>query len=111
MSADLDLTCKAASSNPNTVLDLSGEYCFGQDGGWENATRIDGEGLAVPITPPAGHLVELYGDLSDSTFDGTNDNRPLPTGWRALIRSIKELTRAGSQSQGKVLKLPPIRSR
>jgi hypothetical protein len=80
MSADLDLKYKAASSNPNTVLDLSGEYCFGQEGGCQNATGIDGEGFAVPITLPAGHLVELYGDISDSTFDGTNDNGPLPTG-------------------------------
>jgi hypothetical protein len=80
MSADLDLRYKAASSNPNTVLDLSGEYCFGQEGGCENATGIDGEGFAVPITLPAGHLLELYGDISDSTFDGTTDNGPLPTG-------------------------------
>jgi hypothetical protein len=80
MSADLELTYKAASSNPNSVLDLSGEYCFGQEGGCQNATGIDGEGFAVPITLPAGHLVELYGDISDSTFDGTNDNGPLPTG-------------------------------
>jgi hypothetical protein len=80
MSADLDLTYKAASSNPNTVLDLSGEYCFGQEGGCQNATGIDGEGFAVPITLPVGHLVELYGDISDSTFDGTSDNGPLPTG-------------------------------
>jgi hypothetical protein len=82
MSADLNLAYKpGTNSNPDTVLDLSGEYCFGQNGGCENATGIDGEGFAVPITRlPAGHLVELYGDVSDSTFDGTNDNGPLPTG-------------------------------
>jgi hypothetical protein len=85
MSADLDLTYKAVRSNPNTVLDFSGEYCFGRNGGCQNATGIDGEGFAVPITMlTAGHLVELYGDISDSTFDGTKEQGPLPTGsWGA----------------------------
>jgi hypothetical protein len=88
MSADLDLTYRPLeTANPNTVIDLSGEYCFGQAGGCENATVIDGWGFAVPITTlPAGHLVELYGNISDSTFDGTKDNGPLPTGesWGAV---------------------------
>ena len=81
MSADLNLTYKPVkTSNPNTVLDLSGEYCFGQDWGCQNATVIDGEAFAVPITLPAGHLLELEGNISDSTFDGTKDFGPLPTG-------------------------------
>jgi hypothetical protein len=81
MSADLDLTYQSVSSNRNTVLDFSGEYCFGRDGGCENATGIDGEGFAVPFKAlPAGHLVELHGDISDSTFDGTKEQGPLPTG-------------------------------
>jgi hypothetical protein len=82
MSADLNLTYRpVTNSNPNTVLDLSGEYCFGQDGGCENATAIDGEGFAVPFKmSAAGHLVELFGNISDSSFDGTKDFGPLPTG-------------------------------
>jgi hypothetical protein len=87
MSADLNLTYEPANSNPNTVLDFSGEYCFGRDGGCENATGIDGEGFAVPFPmQQAGHLVELYGDISDSTFDGTKEQGPLPTGasWGAI---------------------------
>jgi hypothetical protein len=80
MSANLELRYQAASANPNTVLDLSGEYCFGQDWGCQNATGIDGEGFAVPIVLPAGHLVEIYGDISDSAFDGTKDFGPIPTG-------------------------------
>ncbi len=85
MSVDLNLTYRAASSEPNSVLDLSGEYCFGRTGGCQNATAIDGEGFAVPFPQPtAGHLVELYGDISDSTFDGTKEQGPLPTGsWGA----------------------------
>jgi hypothetical protein len=82
MSADLNLTYKpGTNSNPDTVLDLSGEYCFGQTGGCQNATGIDGEGFAVPIpmlTP--GHLLEIYGNISDSSFDGTTNNGPVPTG-------------------------------
>lgn len=82
MSADLDLKYKpVANPNPNTVLDVAGEYCFGQNWGCQNATAIDGEGFAVPITmQTSGHLVELYGNISDSTFDETKDFGPLPTG-------------------------------
>jgi hypothetical protein len=86
MSADLNLTYKpVTNSNPDTVLDVSGEYCFGQDWGCQNATAIDGEGFAVPIKMPAGHLLELFGNISDSTFDGTQNFGPLPTGesWSA----------------------------
>ncbi len=79
MTANLDLKYKPVT-NPNTVLDLSGEYCFGQNWGCQNATVIDGEGFAVPITMPAGHLLELFGNISDSTFDGTANFGPLPTG-------------------------------
>lgn len=88
MSADLNLTYKpVANPSPNTVLDLSGEYCFGQDWGCQNHTLIDGEAFAVPVpmTTP-GHLLELYGNISDSTFNGTSDFGPLPTtpSWGAV---------------------------
>lgn len=81
MTADLNLTYRPVTNpNPNTVWDLSGEYCFGQDFACENATAIDGEGFAMPFTMPAGHLVELIGNISDSTFDGTSNGGPIPTG-------------------------------
>ena len=82
MAADLYLTYKPVTkSNPNTVLDVGGEYCFGQNWGCQNATAIDGEGFAVPITmQTSGHLLDLFGNISDSTFDGTKDYGPLPTG-------------------------------
>jgi hypothetical protein len=68
-------------SDLNTVLDLSGEYCFGQNWGCENATTIDGKGFAVPIAmQTSGHLIELFGNISDSTFDGTKEYGSLPTG-------------------------------
>ncbi len=86
MSADLDLTYKPSGSDGNTVVDLAGEYCFGQDWGCENATTDDTQGFAMPIVMPAGHLVELYGNISDSTFDGTSNFGPPPTGkaWGAI---------------------------
>jgi len=80
MSADLSLTYQAVSSDANAVIDLSGEYCFGQDWGCQNATADDLRGFGVPIPMPAGHLAELYGNISDSTFDGTPNFGPLPTG-------------------------------
>jgi hypothetical protein len=87
MSANLDLTYRRANSNPNTVVNVGGgEYCFGQDQGCQNATAIDGEGFAAPATLPAGHLLEIYGNISDSTFDGTSNYGPIPTGesWGAV---------------------------
>ena len=87
MSADLDLTYQASTPVANTVIDLSGEYCFGQAGGCENATADDTMGFGVPVPMLAsGHLAELFGNVSDSTFDGTSNFGPLPTGkaWGAI---------------------------
>lgn len=80
MSADLDMRYGRSDAPANAVVGLAGEYCFGQNWGCQNATTNDKDGFAVPITVPAGHLVELYGDISDSTFDGTDNFGPLPTG-------------------------------
>ena len=82
MTADLDLTYSATTSNPNTIISgLGGEYVFGQNWGGQNATVIDGEAFAVPTTlNTSGHLLEIYGNISDSTLDGTNNFGPLPTG-------------------------------
>jgi hypothetical protein len=46
----------------------------------------DEDGFGVPIMMPAGHLAELYGNISDSTFDGTQNFGPLPAGesWGAV---------------------------
>jgi hypothetical protein len=82
MSADLDLTYRPTTSNLNMTVNVGGgEYCFGQTGGCQNATAIDGEAFAVPTTMlTGGHLLEIYGNISDSTFDGTDNNGPIPTG-------------------------------
>lgn len=82
MSADLTLAYKPLRTfGADAILDLSGEYCFGQEGGCENFTAVQGEGFAVPFAmDTAGHLAELDGNISDSTFDGSNPVSPLPTG-------------------------------
>jgi hypothetical protein len=82
MTADLKLRYEPATSNPNSIVNVGGgEYCFGQDWGCQNATAIDGEAFAVPTTlTTPGHLLEIYGNVSDSTFDGTKNYGPLPTG-------------------------------
>lgn len=86
MSADLNLEYKRSRATANAVVGLAGEYCFGMNWGCQNATTNDNEAFAAPIVLPAGHLVELYGSISDSTFDGTQNFGPLPTGqvWGAI---------------------------
>lgn len=87
MSADLNLTYAPSTSSANAIIDLSGEYCFGQNWGCENATSDDAMGFGVPLPMiSAGHLVELFGNISDSTFDGKPFTGPIPTGesWGAV---------------------------
>lgn len=96
MSADLNLTYEPVDSNANTVIDVSGEYCFGETTVGDpasgvtvpcgqNSTADDTQVFAVPTTLPAGHIAEIFGDISDSTLDGTPNFGPLPTGdaWAA----------------------------
>jgi hypothetical protein len=83
------VTYSPTTSNPNTIVNgrVGGEYCFGQDWVWQNATVIDGEAFAVPTTlQTSEHLLEIYGNISDSTFDGTNNFGALPTGasWSSI---------------------------
>lgn len=80
MYADLDVDYARSDTPANAVVGLAGEYCFGQTWGCQNATMDEKDGFAVPILVPAGHLVELYGSISDSTFDGTDNFGPPPTG-------------------------------
>lgn len=86
MSVDLRLEYRRSGPPANAVIGLAGEYCFGQNWGCQNATTDTRDGFAVPIQVPAGHLVELYGSISDSTFDGTENFGPLPKGqvWGAI---------------------------
>ncbi len=84
-SADLTLSFTAAQSPAQSVLGAGGEFCFGQSWGCQGATTNDALSFAN-VTPigQAAHLVALYGDISDSTFDGTGTFGAPPAGaWTA----------------------------
>jgi hypothetical protein len=86
MAADLNLDYTPFSPSADSVIDLSGEYCFEQIG-CENYTNDDTQGFGVPVPmSTGGHLLELEGNISDSTFDDTGNFGPLPTGraWGAI---------------------------
>jgi hypothetical protein len=84
-SADLTLSFEPAPTPAQTVLGAGGEFCFGQDWGCQAATTNDAQSFAN-MTPigQAMHLVALYGDISDTTFDGTSAFGAPPKGaWTA----------------------------
>jgi hypothetical protein len=69
-----------------TALWVGGEMCFGQSFGCQLATSDDSRSFAA-VTPidHTQKLVALYGDISDSTFDGGKPYGPLPAGaWTAF---------------------------
>ncbi len=83
--ANLTLTYTAAQQPAQSLLGLGGEFCFGQDWGCQAATTDDSQSFALvsPITQTT-RLVALYGDISDSTFDGTSSFGAPPAGaWTA----------------------------
>lgn len=84
-SASLSLSFTPVQSATQTVLGMGGEFCFGQNWGCQAATTNDAQSFAnvTPVTQ-AAKLVALYGDLSDSTFDGTASFGAPPSGaWTA----------------------------
>jgi len=84
-SASLALTYGPAQQPAQVVLGAGGEFCFGQSWGCQAATTNDALSFAN-VTPigQAMHLVALYGDVSDSTFDGTASFGAPPAGaWTA----------------------------
>jgi len=82
---DLTLSYAPAQSPAQSVLGAGGEFCFGQGWGCQAATTNDALSFAN-VTPiaQATHLTALYGDISDSTFDGTGTFGAPPAGaWTA----------------------------
>lgn len=83
--ADLVVSYAPAQPPTQSLLVPAGEFCFGQTWGCQAATTNDAQSFATvtPVTS-AGHLVALYGDISDSTFDGTGSFGAPPAGaWTA----------------------------
>lgn len=67
------------------VMGMGGEFCFGQNWGCQAATTNDAQSFAnvTPVTQTE-QIVALYGDISDSTFDGTSSFGAPPAGaWTA----------------------------
>ncbi len=84
-SASLSLSFTGPQAPAQSVLGMGGEFCFGQSWGCQAATTNDALSFAN-VTPvsQAMHLVALYGDISDSTFDGTSTFGAPPAGaWTA----------------------------
>jgi hypothetical protein len=82
---NLALSYSAAQPPTQGALGAGGEFCFGQNWGCQAATTDDTQSFAAitPIAQPT-QLIALYGDISDSTFDGTSTFGPLPAGaWTA----------------------------
>ena len=84
-SASLSLSFTAPPGPAQSVLGMGGEFCFGQSWGCQAATTNDDQSFAnvTPVTQPT-QLVALYGDISDSTFDGTSTfGAPPADAWTA----------------------------
>jgi hypothetical protein len=83
--ATLSLAFTPPEAPAQSLALTGGEFCFGMNGGCQGSTTDDSQSFATvtPITS-AMNVVALYGDISDSTFDGTSSFGPLPTGaWTA----------------------------
>ncbi len=84
-SANLSLGFTAPQTPPQQVIGMGGEFCYGQDWGCQKATTVDTQSFAAvtKLSQPV-RLVALYGDISDTTFDGTSAFGPPPAGsWTA----------------------------
>jgi hypothetical protein len=83
--SDLTLTYSGAEAPAQHLLGNGSEFCFGQSSGCQAATAGDALSFASvqTITQP-GRLVALFGDISDSTFDGSSEFGSPPKGpWTA----------------------------
>jgi hypothetical protein len=83
--ASLSLTYSGPQTPTQSILGAGGEFCFGQSWGCQAATTNDALSFAnvTPVTQ-ATNLIALYGDISDSTFDGTSTFGAPPAGaWTA----------------------------
>jgi len=80
MTADLNLTYVPMSANPNQVIDVAGEYCFGMPGGCENFTPNNDEGFAMPIQMlTVGAISSNIGSLVISAFCSERPGRKRST--------------------------------
>jgi hypothetical protein len=63
------------------LIGIGGEWCYGQNWGCQAATTDNSKSFYHAIAAPVrSQVLALLGDLSHSTFDGTSNFGPLPTG-------------------------------
>jgi hypothetical protein len=82
---NLVATYTQASATSAQVIDAAGEFCFGQSWGCQAATTDNTKSFAnfTAITQRSS-LRAIWGNISDSTFDGTSSFGAAPTGaWTA----------------------------
>ena len=83
MTSDLKFNYEVATSPAEAPYSLGGgsEFCFGQTDGCEAATDDPTKSFsyAVQVTQDST-LVALYGDIADSSFDGSKNFGAVPSG-------------------------------
>lgn len=82
---NLTATYRQGSSS-SQMVGLGSEFCFGQNWGCQLATTDDTQSFAsvIPITQRSS-LNAIWGNISDSTFDGSSMFGPPPSGpWTSL---------------------------
>lgn len=82
---DLVSTFTPGPAAPTQILGMDSEFCFGQNWGCQAATTDDSQSFAaVTQVTQRSTLNAIWGNISDSTFDGSDNFGPLPTGpWSA----------------------------
>jgi hypothetical protein len=83
--ANLVLTYRPNANEPTEMLGLDNEFCFGQNFGCELQTTDDSLSLAaVTQITKRSTLDAIWGNINDSSFDGSTNFGPLPAGpWTA----------------------------
>jgi hypothetical protein len=83
--ASLVSTYTPLTDTSSQFVGLDNEFCFGQNFGCEEATTDDSLSFAaVTQVTQRSRLNTIWGNISDSTFDGSSNFGPLPTGpWAA----------------------------
>jgi hypothetical protein len=83
--ANLVMTYIRRANASTEMLGLDNEFCFGQNFGCEQATTDDRLSFAaVTQVTQRSKLNTIWGNINDSSFDGSTNFGPLPTGpWTA----------------------------
>jgi hypothetical protein len=78
---DLSTTYTGSPDAAAQILGMDSEFCFGQNWGCEAATTDDTQSFAaVTQVTQRSDLNAIWGNISDSTFDGSADFGPPPAG-------------------------------